>query len=270
MTSHRNREKKLKCYDPIVFNTLFRVHTCLVKLLCFTYRLVRIEGLDLERDALERSGGKAVYCSWHQRLFYHPYYLSNRGVTVMVSQSRDGEYAARMINLLGIGDVRGSSARGGVGALKKLTQLVKDGVTNGGMVVDGPAGPARVAKMGAVAIARNAGAPLMPIMWGADRCWVLNSWDRFIIPKPFAKIIYCHSEPIWVPPSVEGHEFEKYRQQLEDKLNQAATWCDRQLGEEKPWRRVKKEDIPEIGPYKELSLQQTAGYHVGSAEQSDR
>jgi len=77
MTSHRNREKKLKCYDPIVFNTLFRVHTCLVKLLCFTYRLVRIEGLDLERDALERSGGKAVYCSWHQRLFYHPYYLSN-------------------------------------------------------------------------------------------------------------------------------------------------------------------------------------------------
>jgi lysophospholipid acyltransferase (LPLAT)-like uncharacterized protein len=220
-----------------------------MKLLLSTYRLVRVEGADLEKDALERSGGKAVYCSWHQRLVFHPYYLSKRGVTVMVSQSRDGEYAARLINSLGLGDVRGSSSKGGVGALKELTQMVKDGVTNGGMVVDGPRGPARVAKMGAVAIARNSGVPLMPIMWGTDRCWVFNSWDRFIIPKPFARIIYCHSAPIWVPLSAEGDELEGYLQQLEDSLNQAATWCDTQLGEEKPWRRVKKECVPEFGVY---------------------
>jgi lysophospholipid acyltransferase (LPLAT)-like uncharacterized protein len=249
MTSRRKRRPKFKWYDPIIFYTLFPVLTFLMKLLLFTYRLVRVEGADLEKDALERSGGKAVYCSWHQRLVFHPYYLSKRGVTVMVSQSRDGEYAARLINSLGLGDVRGSSTNGGVGALKELTQLVKDGVTNGGMVVDGPLGPARVAKMGAVAIARNSGVPLMPIMWGTDRCWVFNSWDRFIIPKPFARIIYCHSEPIWVPLSAEGEELEGYRQQLEDRLNQAATWCDTQLGEEKPWRRVKKEGVPEIGAY---------------------
>ena len=166
----------------------------------------------------------------------------------MISQSRDGEFAARLINALGLGDVRGSSTRGGMAALVKLTQKINNGETNGGMVVDGPQGPARVAKMGAVLLAKRSNAPLMPLMWGTDRCWVLNSWDRFIIPKPFAKIVYCHSEPIWVPGDVEGDELEKYKKLLEESLNRSAKWCDEQFGEEKPWRKVKKEGIPETGP----------------------
>ncbi len=75
-------------------------------MLLSSYRLIRVEGAELEKEALARSGGKAVYCSWHQRLVFHPRYLSKRGVTVMVSQSRDGEFAARFINALGLGDVR--------------------------------------------------------------------------------------------------------------------------------------------------------------------
>jgi lysophospholipid acyltransferase (LPLAT)-like uncharacterized protein len=235
-------------YDPLIFYILLPLVTSVIKLLLLSYRLVKIEGTDLEKKALEISGGKAVYCSWHQRLVFHPWYLSKRGVTVMVSQSRDGEFAARFINALGLGDVRGSSTRGGLGALIKLKQKILARETNGGMVVDGPLGPARVAKMGAVTLAKSSGAPLMPIMWGTDRCWVLNSWDRFIIPKPFAKIVYCHTEPIWVPESANDDELERCRKLLEDSLNKAATWCDQQLGEEKPWRKVKKDGIPEKGP----------------------
>ena len=248
MVKKGSRKTANRWYDPVIFYILFPIVTSLLKLLLFSYRLVRVEGVELEKEAIEKSGGKAVYSSWHQRLVFHPYYLSKSGVTVMVSQSRDGEFAARFINALGLGDVRGSSTRGGMGALKKLTQKIIDGETNGGMVVDGPLGPARVAKMGAVILAKNSNAPLMPIMWGTDRCWVLNSWDRFIIPKPFARIAYCHSEPIWVPESAKDDELEKYRKLLEDRLNTAAKWCDEQFGEEKPWRKVKKEGISEIGP----------------------
>lgn len=248
MKHNRSPKKVYKWYDPFILYILFPIFTFFMKLLLFSYRLIRIEGAEIEKEALKKSGGKAVYCSWHQRLVFHPWYLLKRGVTVMVSQSRDGEYAARLINSLGLGDVRGSSTRGGFGALKELTQKIKDGVTNGGMVVDGPLGPPRIAKMGAVILARDSRVPLMPIMWGTDRCWVLNSWDRFIIPKPFARIVYCHTEPIWVPPSANEEELEECRRLLEERLNQAAKYCDEQLGEEKPWRRVKKEGVPETGP----------------------
>jgi lysophospholipid acyltransferase (LPLAT)-like uncharacterized protein len=243
-----NSKTANRWYDPIIFYILFPVVTSLLKLLLLSYRLIKVEGADLEKKALEKSNGKAVYCSWHQRLVFHPWYLSKRGVTVMVSQSRDGEFAARFINSLGLGDVRGSSTRGGLGALIKLKQKILAGETNGGMVVDGPLGPARIAKMGAVTLAKSSGVPLMPIMWGADRCWVLNSWDRFIIPKPFAKIVYCHTEPIWVPESANDGDLERCRKLLEDRLNAAAKWCDEQLGVEKPWRKIKNNGLPETGP----------------------
>ncbi len=248
MKGKKNRKKTYKWYDPLIFYILLPILTFFMKLLLFSYRLVKTEGEDIEKEALEKSGGRAIYCSWHQRLAFHPCYLSKRNVTVMVSQSRDGEYAARLINSMGLGDVRGSSTRGGFGALKKLTQKIKDNETNGGMVVDGPLGPARIAKMGAVILARDSRVPLIPVMWGTDRCWVLNSWDRFIVPKPFAKIVYCHAERVWVPPDASEEKLEECRKQLEERLNDAAKWCDEQLGEEKPWRRVKNEGTPETGP----------------------
>ncbi len=246
--ARKGRRKTSRWYDPIVFKILLPIAAFILRLLLLSYRLVRIEGAELEKEALKKSGGKAVYCSWHQRLAFHPRYLSKKGVTVMVSQSRDGEFAARLINALGLGDVRGSSTRGGMAALVKLTQKIIKGETNGGMVVDGPLGPPRVAKMGAVLLAKRSKAPLIPLMWGTDRCWVLNSWDRFIIPKPFAKIVFCHSEPIWVPEDAEDDALEKYKGLLQDRLNTAAKWCDEQFGEEKPWRKVKEAGIPETGP----------------------
>ena len=114
MARKGNSKTVYRWYDPIIFYILFPIVTSLLKLLLLSYRLIKVEGADLEKKALEMSNGKAVYCSWHQRLVFHPVYLSKRGVTVMVSQSRDGEFAARFINALGLGDVRGSSTRGGI------------------------------------------------------------------------------------------------------------------------------------------------------------
>jgi hypothetical protein len=168
-------------------------------------------------------------------------------MTIMISQSRDGEYAARLADRLGFRGVRGSTTRGGFVALKELVALIKQG-ERVGMLADGPLGPARVAKIGTVIMAREAEAPILPIAWGADRCWVLNSWDRYLIPKPFARVAVYLAEPIWVPGSAKKKDLEFYRRRLEDELNQITRWCDEQFGAERPWRKLTGKETPETGP----------------------
>jgi len=198
--------------------------------------VVKLEGAQNEQKALDMSGGKVIYASWHQRLLYHVHRLAKRNVTVMISQSRDGEFAARLVNCLGLKDVRGSTTRGGMDALKELIKNMKKGA-NGGMVPDGPTGPPRIAMIGTIILARMTGAPIIPIAWGADRCWVMNSWDRFVIPKPFSRIAYYYGEPIFVQPSAKGPEMEEYRKLLEERLNYMTRWCDEVFGEERPWKK---------------------------------
>ncbi|MBW2083032.1 MAG: DUF374 domain-containing protein [Deltaproteobacteria bacterium] len=146
--------------------------------------------------------------------------MRGKPLVVMVSQSRDGEYGASLVSLFGFSSVRGSSTRGGSEALKDLTELVIKGAW-GGIVVDGPLGPPREPKIGAIVLAKKSRAPLMGVSWGADRCWVLNSWDRFLIPKPFARI-------------------ENYRSLLKEQLNEATAWCDEYFGVKRPWRKERK------------------------------
>ena len=223
-------------YDPLLFRVIFPLLTLLIKVFLSTFRVIRVEGKDKMDEALFQSGGRAVYASWHQRVVVPVPHLTESNVTVMISQSRDGEYAARFIRAFGFKTVRGSSTRGGSDALSNLIQKLMEG-SSGGMVVDGPVGPARVAKIGTVVMASKTGVPIIPLAYGADRCWVLNSWDRFMIPKPFARVMLRYEEPIWIPASGDREELEPYRQILEDRLNRGNSWCDKQFGEERPWRR---------------------------------
>jgi lysophospholipid acyltransferase (LPLAT)-like uncharacterized protein len=247
MTSKSKITFPLRWYDPILLNILPPVVTLLIKLLLFSCRVIKVEGRQKEIDALAKSQGKAVYAIWHQRVIFHARHLAHKNLTVMISQSRDGEYAVRLVRLFGHTNVRGSSTRGGSQALKELTQKIKEG-GRGGILADGPLGPARVAKIGAVIMAHEAQVPLIPLTWGVDRCWILNSWDRFLVPKPFARIVIHYPEPIWIPPSVGGKELEDYRRLLEERLNQGTRWCDTHFGTERPWRKVKEKDQIEVGP----------------------
>lgn len=242
MQGDRKKDLIYKWYDPVIFYIAVPMLSLFIRIIFLSYRLVKVQGTENEDATLSGSQNGVIYASWHQRLIYHVHRLSYRNVTVMVSQSRDGEYAARFINALGIKDVRGSSSHGGTDALNELKNRMKDG-TNGGMVLDGPLGPPRVAKIGTVILARLTGSPIIPIAWGADRCWELNIWDRFIIPKPFARISYCYGEPIWVPSSANDEEMEECRRLLEDRLNSMTRLCDEQFGEERPWGNDVKENI---------------------------
>jgi lysophospholipid acyltransferase (LPLAT)-like uncharacterized protein len=247
MASNLDDKSALHWYDSLLVVVIPPLAALLIKLLMLTCRIIKVEGLDKERGALDRSGGNAVYPTWHQRMSFLFHFLGSRHMTVMISQSRDGEYAARVAAWLGFRNVRGSSTRGGSQALKDIVSRLKKGET-AGMLADGPLGPARVAKIGSVIMARDAQIPLIPIVWGADRCWTLSSWDRYLIPKPFARVVVCHADPIWVPSDAKGEDLERYRLLLEEALNQAARWCDEHFGPERPWRRVKKRGISEIGP----------------------
>jgi lysophospholipid acyltransferase (LPLAT)-like uncharacterized protein len=243
----KNKKKPLlRWYDPILLNTLVPIFTFLLKLLLMSCRQVKFEGLSRERETIQKARN-VIYCTWHQRIAYCADFMTTRNLVVMVSQSRDGEYATRLAKLLNVETTRGSSTRGGKQALDDTVQGLKEG-KNGAMLVDGPVGPARVAKIGTVIMAYRAGVPIIPVAWGAERCWVLNSWDRFMIPKPFSRVVVCMGEPIWIPENATTEKLEKYRELLQERLNDTCRWCDEQFGEERPWRRVKRQGIPERGP----------------------
>jgi lysophospholipid acyltransferase (LPLAT)-like uncharacterized protein len=242
-----SKHSQLSWYDTILLRVIPPIVAFLVKLLLLSCRVIKVEGKEWENEARRKTTGGLIYVTWHQRMSYHAHYFGARHVTVMISQSRDGEYATRMAKWLGFKNVRGSSTRGGRAALKELIQRIKNGEI-GGMLADGPLGPARVAKKGSVIMARNTHSPLIPLLWGADRCWMLNSWDKYMIPKPFARIVFYYGEPIWVPASTGKDELETFRRVLEERLNTGASWCDAHFGPDRPWRKVKEKGVPEVGP----------------------
>jgi len=211
----------------------------LLKILMGSCRLARVEGRERMEEAMARAGGGAVFATWHQRMSYNFHHMGKLHPTVMISRSRDGEYAARLAHLLGFRSVRGSSSRGGSEALKEIIQRMKNGEI-GGMLADGPQGPARVAKWGTLIMSRDAGVPIIPVLFGAERAWVFNSWDRYLVPKPFSRVVILYGEPLWVPPEAEGEELERYRLIFEERMNRGARWCDEQFGEERPWRKETK------------------------------
>ena len=202
----------------------------LMKLLCLTCRVVAEEGREKDEATYAEYGGRIVYCTWHQRMFYFFHTFGRWHVTMMISKSKDGEYAARVAHWLGFKSVRGSSSRGGSGAWKELVRRVREDGERAGMLTDGPKGPGHVAKLGTVLIARDTGVPIIPMMYGVDRCWTARSWDRYIVVKPFAKVSIVHGDPIHVPPDIEGEELERYRQILEDAMNAACRRADELIG----------------------------------------
>ncbi|WP_372367456.1 lysophospholipid acyltransferase family protein [Candidatus Uabimicrobium sp. HlEnr_7] len=215
-------------WEKILLTIIPPIVAGLMKLLCLTYRVVHVQG---DRKAiLKKHDGRAVFCTWHQRMFYHFHFFGSLHVTMMISASKDGEWAASIARLLGFKYVRGSTRKknidkGGKNAMEKLIDMVDQG-ESAGILVDGPTGPNRKVKIGAVLIAQKTGAPLLSEMWGCKSAWVLKSWDRHLIPKPFTKIYVIHSEPIYVPKDANREELEKIRLRLEKVMNEDVEKCD--------------------------------------------
>ena len=172
-------------------------------------------------DAAAREGRLPIYTFWHDRIFAGTYFFRRRRIVIMTSQSFDGEYIARFIQRLGYGAVRGSSTRGGVGALVELTRLVRKGCPTG-FSIDGPRGPRHVAKMGALLLAKKTGQAVLPFGVNAERFWSLRSWDRMQIPRPFSRVEVRFAPPIRVAADADDEELAARRDELQRALEEVS------------------------------------------------
>jgi len=189
----------------------------LIKLIGRTVRF-EVEGWE-HWEAASKDGGLPIYTFWHNRVFLSTYFWQRRRIVVMTSQSFDGEYIARFIQRFGYGAARGSSTRGGVGAVVEMVRLMRAGCPTA-FTIDGPKGPRYVAKMGAVLLAKKTGSPVLPFTITCKNFWQAKSWDAFQIPKPFTRARVEIAPPIFVPSDADEAALEAKRDELQHALDE--------------------------------------------------
>ncbi len=173
--------------------------------------------------------GAAVFALWHGRLLGHCYNNRDRGIGVMVSQHRDGNYTQWIGGRLGFISVRGSSTRGGASAMKGMLRMLAGG-HDLAFTVDGPRGPVFSIKDGVIYAAGRSGCPLIPASVGYSRYWQLKSWDGFRLPKPFCTMVVGYGQPLKVPRKPDERQMEYLRGELRRRIHQVAAACDLAAG----------------------------------------
>lgn len=188
----------------------------LIRLYSLTFRL-RVENEGPWIDHIQ-AGGRVLLCTWHQHFFSFIRHFRNYrtfGPSLMISQSRDGEIIAGVANLSGWHTVRGSSSRDGTAALRRMIQrLTETGLA--AHILDGPRGPAGIVKRGAIYLAAGAEAVIVPVTAVSEKAWYFKSWDRFMLPKPFSRVVIRYGDPIFVPYDADDDAAEEKRKYLQD------------------------------------------------------
>jgi len=201
------------------------------------YLLIRLIGPTLRfQTAVEEgclsdgiSSPLGIYCFWHQCVIPVAYRYRNRKIAVMTSRSFDGEYIARIIERLGFGAVRGSSSRGGTGALLGMKSEIERGAAVA-FTIDGPRGPRYVAKPGPVALAKATGFPMSAFYVALSDAWVLKTWDEMMIPKPFSRGLVRISRRIPVPSDANDAQMQEYHAQLQAALERVTRFAEENVG----------------------------------------
>lgn len=166
-----------------------------VRMLARTWRVREVH--QQAGDIVRQHDRPVIFCLWHCELLCHMWNFRDLGIVVLISEHGDGEIAARAAGSMGYRTIRGSSRRGAERALLSLAREVEGG-SHVAVTPDGPRGPAESFAPGALIAAQRSGAPIVLLRAVVDRAWRLRSWDRFIIPKPFARLTIYVSEPITV------------------------------------------------------------------------
>jgi len=167
-----------------------------------------------------------VYSFWHNCMIPAMYWCRDLQVRVMSSDSFDGEYAGRIMQKFGFVKVRGSSSKGAVRALLGMRRELEQGST-ADFTIDGPKGPRYVAKPGPVILSRSTGAPMVVFHIALERAWILKTWDRAMIPKPFTRALMRVSRKIEVPR--DGSD-EQYHAELQAALDRVRVFAEENIG----------------------------------------
>lgn len=171
-----------------------------------------------EYRKLRQARTPVVILVWHSRIFLVPYFFRHRGIMPLVSPSQDGEIVARIMALWGYKILRGSSSH----VIKDAWNAMVQELRAGGEVLivpDGPKGPKRRMKLGGLRLAQETGACLVPFTFSTPRKILLNSWDRFLMFRPFARVVAVYGRPLPVNAGLRGDALENKRRELEDVLD---------------------------------------------------
>ena len=211
----------VKWYERIfyfIFCSLLKRVLTLVQASC---RIQHIEGKE-HLDRLLREGRPVILCFWHNNIFYGAPFLyrsvHKKGVSlrVLISRSKDAELIARVVTMWGGTAVRGSSSRYGGEGVLSLYRNAGKAYSATVITPDGPRGPKYKFQMGAITLSQMTGVPIIPVNFNVRNKWVLRSWDAFIIPKPFSKVVVQLGSLYKVPKTISEQKKEKIRKEIED------------------------------------------------------
>jgi len=191
-TPHRRKDKLIFVASP--FTPKQRLLLAIIPRLASL--VIRVLGCTLRYEHVCDTGAlpgfdypaPRIYAFWHRSLLTCAYRFRNMGIAILISSSFDGELIARTVARLGFVPIRGSSSRGGAEGLRNLERAYLSG-HDCAITADGPRGPVFIAKQGVTQLATMVAAPVGTFYALPERAWQLKSWDRFLIPKPFSRVI---------------------------------------------------------------------------------
>lgn len=194
-------------------------------------------------DALLASGKGFIVAFWHARLLMGATIRgeTDRAATMLISAHRDGEIIANAVRGFGVDLIRGSAAdpkkpernKSGASAVAGMIGALEQGSIVG-VTPDGPRGPAEVAKVGVIKLAALSGAPILPGAYSASKGPRLGTWDRFLLPSPFSRLVFAARPPIRVDRHADAAALESARARLEAELKAAARIADEAAGRKDP------------------------------------
>jgi lysophospholipid acyltransferase (LPLAT)-like uncharacterized protein len=225
VTARPHRTKSQRRLTPgrlLVYRVAALLTFAILELLWRTSRL-RITGLD-QLATLLREQGAVVPVFWHQHLLMCARFVVDRrsGLKAgfMISPSVDGQAPTMLAGLYGAHVVRGSGSYTGVRAVRGVYQaIVKEGISPG-ITPDGPRGPRFKFKPGAIFTAQISRKAVVPLAYAAKPAWLLRTWDKFVIPVPFAKVSIAVGEPYFPPHKMNDEQMAEAQRELERRMHE--------------------------------------------------
>lgn len=204
-----------------VFYYLF--YAC-VRILHATYRY-KVFGEEHRHKAEQVHPKRAFSIGiWHCNAFAGTLSHTYQKFCPLCSHSTDGQMVAFVCSRMGLRPISGSSSRGGKEARQEILKQFDEGYATA-ITVDGPRGPAGKVKPGIIDIARRGNVAVLPMAAVPESHWTLTSWDKLRIPKPFSRVAVCYNEPIVIPRSTKGDDFDSYVETLDKRLNELEDIC---------------------------------------------
>lgn len=213
---------ELTSRQRLTYSLLSAILKLIIRIIWSTCRVTHIVGEE-NVQRVTADGNAFIPCYWHQQIMFGSWYmfqLIKQGIKVgfLVSPSKDGEIAANVIKSWGGTVIRGSETRTGALAMRDMYNLIAKEKVSPAINSDGPQGPLHVFKVGDLMLSQFTRAPLLPLAYAASSAWHLKSWDRFTIPKPFARIAIVIGEPFTTPKGLRAEDLEPQRLQMENTL----------------------------------------------------